>query len=70
MESYYNKYNLIYDQEYEYWQNNILDKWIKVDILCQNCGNNSLKEKKFPNSINNPIKLKCGKRICRKKAFC
>jgi hypothetical protein len=63
MESYYNKFNLIYKLEYNYWKNNIIKKWIKIDSLCPNCKNNSFKEKKYTYSITNPIKLKCTKKM-------
>ena len=63
MKSYYNKFNLLYEKEYNYWKNNIIEKWIKVDTLCPNCKNNYLKEKKYTNSIINPIKLKCTNKI-------
>ena len=36
MKSYYNKFNLLYEKEYNYWKNNIIEKWIKVDTLCPN----------------------------------
>lgn len=51
MKSFCNIFNLVYNQEYNYWQNNIIEKF---------------KGKKNSNSITNPIKLICSKKKCRK----
>lgn len=59
---------LSYESEYNYWINNIIEKWKDLPTTCPNCDKQSLKMNKIKKSISNPIKLKCNKVGCRKIA--
>ena len=61
-----NKYHLSLENEYNYWINFVIDKWIKQNNYCPNCKINSLKYTKTK-SLFNPVIIKCSKRKCRKK---
>ena len=39
----FNKYNISYDSECNYWINTVIDKWIDVNNICPNCYKDSLK---------------------------
>ena len=69
MEAISNQYHINYNQEYNYWINNIIDKWINTNNTCPSCGNISLKIHKNKKSINNPIILRCSKFNCKKNQY-
>ena len=59
MENISNKFHLSFNNEYQFWINNIIDKWIIPDYKCPKCKKNSLKIKPNKNSLSNPVHLKC-----------
>ena len=66
MENISNKFHLSFNNEYQFWINNIIDKWIIPDYKCPKCKKNSLKIKPNKHSISNPVHLKCSNKQCRK----
>ena len=66
MESINNKYHIDFNNEYLFWSNFIINKWIQIDYICPSCKKKSMKIKKNSKSILNPIKLKCSYNKCRK----
>lgn len=67
MDSYNNKFHLSFDNEVNFWLNNILNNWIKINHNCPNCGKiNSLRIRKNKKSLSNPIKLQCNNKKCKK----
>ena len=60
-----NKYHISIKQEISYCLDKILDKWIKIHIICPSFNNATLKLKKVK-SLPNPLKLQCNQYKCRK----
>lgn len=48
MEIISNKYYLSYNNEYQFWKNNIINKWIIPEYKCPNCNKITLKIKANP----------------------
>ena len=42
----HNKYNIDINTERNFWMNNIINNWIRIDYKCPNCKQISLKLKK------------------------
>ena len=61
-----NKYNLNFQEEYNFWINHVIDKWIEIKNLFQNCKDITLKINKNIKSISNPVIMRCKKAICIK----
>lgn len=58
MQNQNNKYQSI-ESEYNFWVNNVINKWITINYNCPNCKKNSLSINKYKKSLSNPIKLRC-----------
>ena len=58
-----NKYNLNFQEEYNFWINHVIDKWIEIKNLFQNCKDITLKINKNIKSISNPIIMRCKRLI-------
>ena len=52
----HNKYNIDKYTERNFWMNNIINNWIRIDYKCHNCKQISLKLKKIKSAVN-PLKL-------------
>ena len=65
-----NKFHLSYENEYYFWENNVIGKWIIIDLesqKCPSCKNTSLRFVKIKKSLSNPVILKCNKKHVEKK---
>ena len=69
MEIISNQYNINYIQKYNFWINNILDKWININYKCPSCNNISFRINKNKKYINNPVILRCSKTKCKKNKY-
>ena len=54
------------EQEYNYWVNNVINKWIIINCKCPNCQNDGLRIHKSNKSLSNPVKLRCNDRKNKK----
>ena len=66
MQNHNNTYHLSYESEYNFWINNVINKWISINYKCPSCKKNSLRINKVKNSLSNQIKLRYGDEKCKK----
>ena len=61
-----NNYHISIESEYNYWLNNVINKWITINYKCPNCKKKTLSISKYKKSLSNPIKLRCKDKKCKK----
>lgn len=61
------KWDITYENEKKYWDDNLLGEYIYISHLCPSCKKNTLELKEHTNNnIINPYYLRCSRKKCRK----